>query len=67
MSQITSVEDYRKVLLRINQLMNKGSQKISCEEMTEITTLRRMATNYEKMRYDYSQQVAKSESEISHL
>jgi hypothetical protein len=47
--------------------MNKGSQKISCEEMTEITTLRRMATNYEKMRYDYSQQVAKSESEISHL
>ncbi|MGM9475548.1 hypothetical protein ACS5PU_03920 [Pedobacter sp. GSP4] len=61
MGAITNVEEYRKALLRVNQLMNKGSQGISNEEMSEITALRAMATNYEKVRYDYSRSSTLSE------
>ncbi|WP_426330053.1 hypothetical protein [Pedobacter sp. R-06] len=54
MDAIKTVEDYRKTLLRINTLMNKGSQTITYEEMSEIRELRALASNYEKVRYDHS-------------
>lgn len=34
--------------------MNKGSQRISCEEMSEIRILRAQASEYERVRYDFS-------------
>ncbi|TCD28621.1 hypothetical protein EZ456_04325 [Pedobacter psychrodurus] len=54
MDAIKTVEDYRKVLLRINTLMNKGSQAITYEEMSEIRELRSQASSYEKVRYDHT-------------
>jgi cell fate (sporulation/competence/biofilm development) regulator YlbF (YheA/YmcA/DUF963 family) len=54
MDAVKTVEDYRKTLLRINTLMNKGSQAITYEEMSEIRELRAQASNYEKVRYDHS-------------
>ncbi|SDD12419.1 hypothetical protein [Pedobacter soli] len=62
MDAITTVEQYRKVLLRINMLMNKGSQRISCEEMSEIRILRAQASEYERVRYDFSLVAATNEN-----
>ncbi|SER49714.1 hypothetical protein SAMN04488023_11041 [Pedobacter rhizosphaerae] len=54
MNAITSIESYRRALLRINYLMNKGSQGISFYELSEITALRLAASEFEKIRYDHS-------------
>jgi len=62
MDAITTVEQYRKVLLRINLLMNKGTQRISCEEMSEIRILRARASEYERLRYDFSLEPTISEN-----
>ena len=54
MNAIENLTDYRKAILRINNLLNKGSQGVSPDEMTEIRILRQAASDYEKIRYDHS-------------
>jgi len=54
MNAIESLTEYRKAILRINTLLNKGSQGISADEMSEIRLLRQAASDFEKIRYDHS-------------
>ncbi len=52
MQPISSQQDYKNALIRIQILLDKGSQGVSCEEIHEITCLRRIASDYEKQHSD---------------
>ncbi|WP_421940579.1 hypothetical protein [Pedobacter sp.] len=63
MNAIETLTDYRKAILRINTLLNKGSQGVSGDEMTEIRILRQAASDFEKIRYDHSENLGAIQQE----
>jgi HTH-type transcriptional regulator/antitoxin HigA len=50
-SSITSKSDYNVVMNRINALMNKGSENVTKEELSEIRRLALLAQDFEKKEY----------------
>lgn len=55
MQKILTDQDYKIALRKIESLLEKGSQGVSHAEISEITLLRNLASEYEKVRYDLSQ------------
>lgn len=53
MQTINSDQEYKLTLKLIDKLLAKGSQGITSAEMSEITQLRRLASEYEVLRYDH--------------
>lgn len=54
MQIINSDLEYNLTLKKIDRLLSKGSQGVTTAEMSEITALRRLASEYETVRYDRS-------------
>jgi len=51
MKKITSDASYDEVMVKIDSLMAKGSDKISKEELSEIRSLAQSAQSYEQSKY----------------